>query len=104
MSTTTLSRRRAPTKRVPTAPSAPSRRRRRSSALHYALITVGLIVAVVQLWEGYKALGAATGGMIPFTDTPLPIASSDLAMPHIWTILTALGAPASTATTESLLS
>ncbi|MGC5076156.1 ABC transporter permease [Agrococcus sp. DT81.2] len=49
-------------------------------------------------------LGAATGGRIPFTDLPLPVASTDTAMPHIWTIIGALGAPASSATTETLLS
>lgn len=103
MSTTTLSRRRAPARAV-SAPRSASRRRRGSSALQYTLITVGLIAAVAVLWEGYKMLGAATGGKIPFTDLPLPIASTDLAMPHIWTILSALVAPASSATTESLLS
>ncbi|MCR8669784.1 ABC transporter permease [Agrococcus sp. HG114] len=87
--------------------SAPPRGRRgwpRPAALQYLAISVGLIVAAAALWEGYKLLGAATGGKIPFTDLPLPIASSDLAMPHLWTIIGALGAPASSATSESLLS
>jgi NitT/TauT family transport system permease protein len=103
MSTTTLSRGRAPAQPRPAARAVP-RARRRSSALQYAAVALGLILAVVLLWEGYKALGAATGGRIPFTDVPLPIASSDLAMPHIWTILSALAAPASSATSETLLS
>lgn len=103
MSATTLTRRRHPAPAEPRGVSAPHRRRS-SNALQYGLIALGLVAAVVLLWEGYKALGAATGGRVPFTDIPLPVASTDMAMPHIWTIISALGAPASSATTESLLS
>jgi NitT/TauT family transport system permease protein len=102
MSTTTLAGRRTAADPAPSA-VPPPRRKQRSSAWQYAVITIGLVVAAAALWEGYKLLGAATGGMIPFTDVPLPIASNDMAMPHLWTILGALGAPASTATDQTLL-
>ncbi len=72
-----------------------------------ALRRVGAFVLVLltlcALWEGYKALGAATGDKIPFTDLPLPIRSSDNSMPHIGTILGSLLAPSRRGATDSLL-
>ena len=59
----------------------------------FLLITVAVLVGFSLLWEGYKALGQATGDMIPFTNIPLPISSSDAAMPHISTIIGALFTP-----------
>lgn len=55
-------------------------------ALLYAAVIIG---SLVLLWEGYKALGLATGGKIPLTELPLPVAADDTAMPHVWTIMSA---------------
>lgn len=64
-------------------------------------MVIAIIVACL-LWEGYKALGQLTGDKIPFTAIPLPISTSDEAMPHIGTILGALAAPASGTGNQSL--
>ncbi|MGQ0847600.1 MAG: ABC transporter permease [Actinomycetota bacterium] len=55
----------------------------------------GLVVLVlVAIWEGYKLLGAATGGTVPFTDVRLPVRSDDRSMPHVWQIIGTLFEPA----------
>jgi NitT/TauT family transport system permease protein len=49
-----------------------------------ALFAVAGVAAAIALWEGYKALGRATDDTIgPIT---LPAKTTDLAMPHVWTI------------------
>lgn len=53
-----------------------------------------ILLAVVGLWEGYKALGDATGGTFPFTTTRLPVRTDDRSMPHVWQIFQALAEPA----------
>lgn len=68
----------------------------------FTLITVAVLVAVVLLWEGYKAVGQLTGDKIPFTSLPLPVSSSDYAMPHILTILAALAEPTSGSSGQTL--
>jgi NitT/TauT family transport system permease protein len=53
-----------------------------------------ILIVLCLLWEGYKAIGAATGDKIPFTDSPLPVRSDDSSMPHIANIIGALFLPA----------
>ncbi|MBL8056077.1 MAG: ABC transporter permease [Anaerolineales bacterium] len=53
-----------------------------------------ILLVLVGAWEGYKALGAATGGLIPFTALPLPVRADDKSMPHVWTIVGVLFQPA----------
>lgn len=66
------------------------------TAVYRFIITLlGAIIVVVALWEGYKALGGLTGDKVPFTQIPLPISSSDSAMPHVGVILGALAEPTS---------
>lgn len=89
---------------VRAARTAANRSRRRRGVVQQAAIVAALIVGALALWEAYKALGAATGDRVPFTDVALPVSSSDTAMPHVWTIFSALFAPASSATDASLLS
>ena len=62
-----------------------------------------ILVILIVLWEGYKAIGAATGNRIPGTDTPLPIRSDDTAMPHVSSILAALFKPVQRGQTETLV-
>jgi NitT/TauT family transport system permease protein len=68
--------------------SAPSRPRLRP-VLGF-LIILALVIAV---WEGYKLIGAATGGVIPFTDIDLPIRADNRSMPHISQIFASLFEP-----------
>lgn len=70
----------------------------------FVFITLIVIVGFSLLWEGYKALGQWTGDRVPFTAIPLPISTSDSAMPHISTIFGALFAPASGSGDTTLLS
>lgn len=58
------------------------------------------VVALVALWEAYKALAPDNGVMIA-GQRILP-RTSDLAMPHSWEMLARLGAPASRAAEEPL--
>ncbi len=54
-----------------------------------------LVVAVLAgLWEGYKALGRAVDDVVPGTKIAFPVATDDLSMPHVWSILGALVEPA----------
>lgn len=53
-----------------------------------------ILIVLCLLWEGYKAIGLATGDKIPFTDAPLPVRSDDSSMPHIANIVGALFLPA----------
>jgi NitT/TauT family transport system permease protein len=56
-----------------------SRRLRRAALFVVALVLVALV------WEGYKALGEATGGTVLGFD--LPARTNDAAMPHVWEVL-----------------
>jgi NitT/TauT family transport system permease protein len=58
--------------------------RRRGTA---AASFVGILLALVALWEGYKAFGQATG--IEFG-----VRTNDRAMPHTWDVLASLAQPA----------
>jgi NitT/TauT family transport system permease protein len=68
--------------------SAPARPRLRP-VLGF-LIILALVIAV---WEGYKLIGAATGGVIPFTDIDLPIRADNRSMPHVSQIFASLFEP-----------
>ncbi len=67
-----------------------------------ALLAVVGIVAACLLWEGYKALGSASGGTWPGTDVDLPINPDDLTMPHSWSIFGALIEPVQRGSSEIL--
>ena len=54
------------------------------------LIILSLLVA---LWEGYKLIGALTGGVIPLTDVDLPVRADDRSMPHVSQIFASLFEP-----------
>jgi len=69
------------------------------SALAFLIVLVGLAL----LWEGYKAMGKATGGLIPFTNVKLPVRPDDSAMPHVADIFGALFKPVSRARNADLL-
>jgi len=62
-----------------------------------------LVIVLIVLWEGYKAMGKATGGMIPFTTVGLPVSPFDTSMPHTWDIAAALFGPAQRGADKSLL-
>ena len=55
---------------------------------------LGTIALLVLLWEGYKAMGAATGGVWPGTSVNLPVRTNERSMPHTWDIVGSLFAPA----------
>ncbi|GAA2348730.1 ABC transporter permease [Dactylosporangium salmoneum] len=63
----------------------------------HAINTVGAIAVVAVLaglWEGYKALGQAVDDVVPGTKIRFPVATDDLSMPHLSTILHSLIEPA----------
>ncbi len=63
-----------------------------------------LVVALLALmWEGYKALGAATRGKVPLTSVRLPVRPDDRSMPHLWSIVGALSRPAQRGGQDTLL-
>jgi NitT/TauT family transport system permease protein len=77
--------------------AAPRRTWRASAAKKRVLNAVGAVLVVVVLasiWEGYKALGRAVGDVVPGTRVSFPVATDDLSMPHVWSILGALVEPA----------
>lgn len=53
-----------------------------------------VLAAVIALWEGYKLLGAATGGVWPFTDVEMRPRPDNRSMPHVWDVVAALFQPA----------
>ncbi|MDQ3781388.1 MAG: ABC transporter permease subunit [Actinomycetota bacterium] len=55
---------------------------------------VGILVVLVVLWEGYKVLGKAAGGLVPFTEVRLRPPPDDRSMPHVWDIVSAMFEPA----------
>lgn len=60
---------------------------RRAAA--FLLICAILIVA----WEGYKAFGEATKGLVPGTQIRLPVRTDDRSLPHTWNIIGSLFEP-----------
>lgn len=55
---------------------------------------LGTIVVLILLWEGYKSMGQATGGMWPGTSIGLPVRTNERSMPHVWDIVGSLFSPA----------
>ncbi|GAA3732718.1 ABC transporter permease [Salinactinospora qingdaonensis] len=90
-------RMRPPPSAAPAAQEAVATLGRQAGSMAAALRPVGwfLIVAVAgtALWEGYKALGRSIGDVIPGLGIALPVATDDMAMPHVGAILGSLGAP-----------
>lgn len=100
----TVTRERSPLSKAERAQSAmkPSPLVSLQPVYRFTLITLGVLAGFALLWEGYKALGQATGDTIPFTSMPLPVSSSDYAMPHILTVLGALAEPTSGSSGQTL--
>jgi len=61
-----------------------------------------ILTVLVAAWEGYKAIGAATGDKIPLTGIRLPVRSDDRSMPHVGDIVGALFEPVQRGQTETL--
>ncbi len=62
--------------------TAPPRTRTKAAARQ--AVTIVLAVALmIGLWEGYKAMGTASGGVWPGTSVELLVAPNDLIMPHV---------------------
>lgn len=55
---------------------------------------LGTVAVLILLWEGYKAMGQATGGLWPGTVLELPVRTNARSMPHIWDIVGSLFSPA----------
>ncbi len=72
--------------------------------LRKTITFLAILIVVCLLWEGYKAIGAATGDKIPFTYIPLPVRSDDSSMPHIGSIINALFQPAQRGNDKLLIS
>lgn len=85
------------------AAPALGQRRRLPRWLVKSLVFTGILFGLVLLWEGYKAMGQATGGTVPFTDFGLPVRTDDTSMPHVADIVTSLFQPVSTARNADLL-
>jgi NitT/TauT family transport system permease protein len=65
-----------------------------SRSARAALSATLIVLALVALWEGYKAVGQALGGTWPGTDVRLPVRPDDRSMPHTWDIVATLFQPA----------
>lgn len=65
----------------------------RRSAWAYVVAFGAVLVALVLAWEGYKLLGAVTGGTWPFTDIEMRPRPGNNSMPHVWDIAAALVGP-----------
>lgn len=63
--------------------------------LRRGLSIAAVVLVVLLLWEGYKALGASVdgGSSVPCGQSHMPICPSDSSMPHVWTILGSLLQP-----------
>ena len=62
-----------------------------------------IFAALALVWEGYKVLGKASDGLIPFTDVRLPVRPDDTSMPHTFDVFAALFRPVSRARDADLL-
>jgi len=76
--------------------------RMRARSTHLAVWLWGTlgVLALLALWEAYKALGPADGVVI--ADQRVLPRTTDLAMPHIWDMIARLLEPASRAAAEPL--
>jgi NitT/TauT family transport system permease protein len=101
----------APTAGVVSAgapPPAPSRLRERVGKVGFALRTtltgIALLVLLALLWEGYKAFGQHYDDHFFNTSWELPVATDDLAMPHVRDIIGALFEPVQRGSDQMLIS
>ena len=74
---------------APSRPPAGAVRALRTAGSVGALLMGGVVI-----WEGYKAVGEALGGVWPGTEVDLPVRPDDRSMPHVWEIVGVLFAPA----------
>ncbi|MBQ0828892.1 ABC transporter permease [Streptomyces tagetis] len=84
----------------PAAPREPGRDGALLRRLTDPLGALLVVVALAALWEGYKAFGRAVDDR--FLGLGLPVATDDLSMPHLWTIVGSLAAPARAGDSTSL--
>jgi NitT/TauT family transport system permease protein len=56
-------------------------------------LVLGAVVVVGLVWTGYKAMGAATGGMWPGTSRSLPVPTDDTTLPPFVDVLRRFGQP-----------
>ncbi len=73
-------------------PVPPSRSRIAAATRQGVTIVVALAL-LAGVWEGYKAMGTATGGVWPGTSIELLVAPNDLIMPHVQDIWGTLWEP-----------
>ncbi len=66
---------------------------RPSGGLGRVTAVLAAVAGLVLFWEGYKAMGAATGDTWPGTGFGLPVSTDDLTMPHVHDIVTVLFEP-----------
>ena len=62
--------------------------------LRRTLAFLGILAGFALLWESYKWMGTATGGVWPGTSVELPVRTNERSMPHIWDVAWALFRPA----------
>jgi NitT/TauT family transport system permease protein len=77
-----------------TTPRADSSGAGRTGAAATVRSVLMVILVLVAVWEGYKIVGKALDGMVPFTDIALRPPPDDRSMPHVWDIVGALFEPA----------
>ena len=65
-----------------------------SAAARRMLAFLSILAVFALLWEGYKWMGTAAGGVWPGTSVSLPVRTNERSMPHVWDILFALFRPA----------
>lgn len=63
------------------------------STLRRIAAFVAVLVLLMVVWEGYKLLGVATGGVWPFTTVEMRPRPGNNAMPHVWDVAAALFSP-----------
>lgn len=77
------------------SPQAPVQGRLRArSGGGKVLAVLGVVAALILVWEGYKLVGKAFDGTVPFTDIRLRPPPDDQSMPHVWDVVIALFQPA----------
>ena len=74
----------------PEADQTPSRR----GTMRRVLAVLAVVLVLIAVWELYKVVGKAAGGVIPFTDIRLRPPPDDRSMPHVWDVAVAMYEPA----------
>lgn len=80
-----------------------SRLHRAVDAVRVIGVGVGVLVVLGAVWEGYKAFGQRYDDRAPGTSWRLPVATDDLAMPHVSTIIKSLFEPTQRGSDELLI-